>query len=119
MESIGGKIRALRRAKNIRQKALAHRAGLSPATLANFEQGRRSISLDWLQKLAGALETPLASLLPEERGSRKSLSGDPRERRLIEAYRLLRNDDALGRELTRVVELLADARERLKGLRGK
>ena len=93
--SVGERIRDLRKAKRIRQKALARIVGLSPGALTNFEKGRRRISLEWLREIADALDTPLAYFLDEDRrGKRKIVPGDPREKRLIEAWRALAKQPA-------------------------
>ncbi len=64
---VGERIREVRKAKRIRQKVLARMVGISPGALTNFEKGRRRISLDWLHKIAEALDTPVAYFLPDEK----------------------------------------------------
>jgi transcriptional regulator with XRE-family HTH domain len=83
---VGQRIRDLRKVKRIRQKTLARIVGLSPGALTNFEKGRRRISLDWLGRIAAALDTPVAYFLGDDgQGKGKIAPGDPREKRLIEA----------------------------------
>ncbi len=84
---VGEKIRDLRKKKRVRQSKLARVVGISPGALTNFEKGRRGISLDWLRTIADALDTPIAYFLPE--GKKKIATGDPREKRLLAAWRLL------------------------------
>jgi transcriptional regulator with XRE-family HTH domain len=68
--------------------------GISAGALTNFEKGRRRVSLDWLHKISEALDTPVAYFLPDER-DRKTPPGDPRERRLLNAWRQLSVDGRL------------------------
>jgi len=110
-DPVGQRIRELRRAKRIRQKTLARIIGISPGALTNFEKGRRRISLDWLREIAGALDTPLAYFLDEDRrGKRKIVPGDPREKRLIEAWRALGKQPALRSDFLRLIEHLRAGR---------
>ena len=86
---VGERIREVRKSKRIRQKVLARMVGISPGALTNFEKGRRRISLDWLQKIAEALDTPVSYFLPDEKDRNRATPGDPRERRLLAAWRQL------------------------------
>ena len=69
--------------------------GISAGALANFEKGRRHISLDWLQQISDALATPIAYFLPDEREKKRIRPGDPRERRLLNAWRRFGSNAAL------------------------
>ena len=60
---VGERIRDVRKSKRIRQKVLARMVGISPGALTNFEKGRRRISLDWLHKIAEALDMDSDELL--------------------------------------------------------
>jgi transcriptional regulator with XRE-family HTH domain len=71
--NVGERIRELRKTRRVRQKTLAQVVGVSPGALTNFEKGRRRISLDWLQRISEALDTPMAYFLPEERAKRLAL----------------------------------------------
>lgn len=93
--TVGEKIRDVRTRKRIRQKVLARMVGISAGALTNFEKGRRRVSLDWLHKISEALDTPVAYFLPDERERKKTLPGDPRERRLLNAWRVLDVDARL------------------------
>ncbi len=84
---VGERIRDLRKKKRVRQYKLARMVGITPGALTNFEKGRRGISLDWLRRIADALDTPIAYFLPD--GEKKMATGDPREKRLLAAWRLL------------------------------
>lgn len=92
---VGEKIRDVRKSKRIRQKVLARMVGISAGALTNFEKGRRRVSLDWLHKISEALDTPVAYFLPDERERKKTPPGDPRERRLLNAWRSLNGDARL------------------------
>ena len=47
------------------QKELAIRVGCAQSEISRIEHGERSISVDRLQQLAGALNVPVADLLGE------------------------------------------------------
>ena len=111
--NIGEKIRDLRKSKRIRQKVLARMVGISPGALTNFEKGRRRISIDWLERIAEALDTPMAYFLPDEKETPKTAPGDPRERRLLTAWRQLAKNDLLRQDFLHLIEHLG----RTKGIR--
>lgn len=54
-ERIGARIRELRKDKNIEAKTLAQMANIDAANLSRIEQGRYSVGLDVLSKIAFAL----------------------------------------------------------------
>ena len=113
---VGERIREVRKSKRIRQKVLARMVGISPGALTNFEKGRRRISLDWLQKIAEALDTPVSYFLPDEKDRNRATPGDPRERRLLAAWRQLGKagrSDALRSDFLQLLEHLG----RSKGAR--
>ncbi len=95
----------------MRQNKLARIIGITPGALTNFEKSRRGISVDWLKKIADALDTPLVYFLDEDgRGKRKTTPGDPRERQLIEAWRKLKNHPTLQADFARLMEHLGRRR---------
>ena len=108
--SVGEQICEVRKAKRIRQKVLARMVGISPGSLTNFEKGRRRISLDWLQRIAEALDTPMSYFLPDEKEQNRATPGDPRERRLLAAWRDLSKNEALKSDFLRLMEHLGQAR---------
>jgi transcriptional regulator with XRE-family HTH domain len=110
---VGERIREVRKSKRIRQKVLARMVGISPGALTNFEKGRRRISLDWLQKIAEALDTPVSYFLPDEKDRNRATPGDPRERRLLTAWRQLGKGDMLRGDFLQLLEHLG----RAKGVR--
>lgn len=52
---IGSRIRQLREAKNMEARDLAHLAGIDAANLSRIEQGRYSVGLDILSRIAFVL----------------------------------------------------------------
>ena len=92
----------------MRQNFLARMVGSTPGALSNFEKGRRHISLDWLLKIADALDTPVAYFLPEGRGGKKTAAGDPWEKRLLDAWRRL-DDPTLQKDFLRIMEDLGSS----------
>jgi transcriptional regulator with XRE-family HTH domain len=74
METMGQKLAALRQEKELSQEALARRAGLSQTTVSRLEKGEQVASTQTLAKLARALGTSLAELVPED--ALKAADGD-------------------------------------------
>ena len=60
--TLGGRIKALRADRQLQQRQLAEKAGLTPSMLSQIESGRLTPSLHTLGKVAGALGVPIASL---------------------------------------------------------
>ena len=60
--NIGEAIRLARKSQDIRQNVLAEIAGVTPAYLSLIESGEKNPTLDVLEALAFALETPLPIL---------------------------------------------------------
>lgn len=107
--NVGQRIRELRKTRRLQQKKLAQMVGISHGALTNFEKGRRRISLDWLQKISEALDTPMAYFLDDQQGKSKIVAGDPREKRLLDAWRRLRSD-ILRKDFLRLMEHLGNLR---------
>lgn len=63
-QSIGNRLRALREARALTQEQMAEAAGIGRITLVRIEAGQRSPRYDTLIKLAKALDTQPAELLP-------------------------------------------------------
>ncbi len=101
---VGGNIRRLRKKKRLPQKTLAEMVGISAGAVTNFEKGRRRISLDWLRRIADALDSPIAYFLVDDRGKGEIVPGDPREKRLVEAWRLLGNNPSVQTDFLRIME---------------
>jgi transcriptional regulator with XRE-family HTH domain len=54
-EKFGRRIRLLRKEKGFSQEELAERSGLNRPYISAIEQGKRNVSLEVMEKLAGAL----------------------------------------------------------------
>lgn len=61
---VGKKIQATRLRAGLSQEDLAHRAGLHQVTISLIENGRRSITLTTLERLARSLEVAPRDLIP-------------------------------------------------------
>jgi transcriptional regulator with XRE-family HTH domain len=62
VSALGARIRALRAERQLQQRQLAEKAGLTPSMVSQIESGRLTPSLHTLGKLAGALGVPIGSL---------------------------------------------------------
>ncbi len=109
---VGERIRDLRKKKRVHQYVLARMVGITPGALTNFEKGRRSISLDWLRAISDALDTPIAYFLSD--GEKEMATGDPREKRLLAAWRLLGTHAVLRRDFLSLMEHLGKVAHRKK-----
>jgi transcriptional regulator with XRE-family HTH domain len=99
--SLGARLRARRIELDLTLADVADRSGLSLPYVSNLERGRGNPTVDALRALAGALETPLSSLIEDE-GSEpialvlaeapKSLMTFARTKRFAEAVEKLAQD---------------------------
>jgi transcriptional regulator with XRE-family HTH domain len=62
-DSLGTRIRNLRKTKRLTMKDLSRIAGISPGFLCDVELGKRSMSVDRLKKVAKALEVTPSALI--------------------------------------------------------
>lgn len=62
MFEVGANIKSIRQHKNISQRKLAERAGISNTYLSDIEVGRTNPSLKTLEKIAAALEMEIKEL---------------------------------------------------------
>ena len=60
--ALGVRIKALRMERELQQRQLAEKAGLTPSMVSQIESGRLTPSLHTLGKVAGALGVPIATL---------------------------------------------------------
>lgn len=79
-KGLGKRLQAARKAAHLTQQELCHRANLSYSTLAKIERGAiKSPSIFTIQRIAGALNTTLDTLLgthaPEVRKQQRSVGG--------------------------------------------
>lgn len=76
LNRLGQRIRELRLKAGLTQEQLAERADLHPTYLGGVERGERNLSLNNLDKLAGAMQVPLHSLLNfQDEHNRRSVEG--------------------------------------------
>lgn len=66
---VGGRIKALRKAKGWTQEQLAEASSLHYSYIGGVERGERNISLDTLEKIVGALQVPPMELFRIELGT--------------------------------------------------
>ncbi len=62
LNKVGNRIKYLRKAKWLSQEKLAERAGLHRTYVGAIERGERNITIENLEKIAEALDTPLFEL---------------------------------------------------------
>jgi transcriptional regulator with XRE-family HTH domain len=74
MTTLGQRIKALRTERQLQQRQLAEKAGLTPSMLSQIESGRLTPSLHTLGKLAGALGMPMAALFESVPNGRLHIS---------------------------------------------
>ncbi len=65
-QQVGYHIRVRRAVLEMPQGALAEKVGISQGFLSLLEQGKRSLDLDLLERIAQALDCSIADLLPSE-----------------------------------------------------
>lgn len=113
---LGLRLQHAREARGLTQAELAARAGYSQSAVAGWESGRRSCRVETLERLAAAMDVPLADLvLPAGAVS----EGEPAPYRIVTAP-----DERLERAILRAevaaerLEALVERMERLLELRG-
>jgi transcriptional regulator with XRE-family HTH domain len=62
MSALGARIKALRSERDLQQRQLAEKAGLTPSMVSQIESGRLTPSLNTVGKIAAAFGVPIASL---------------------------------------------------------
>ena len=113
-KKIGQRIRKVRLEQGIKQKDLARRIGISQGALTNFELGRRRISLEWLLKIARALQVPVGYFVGAVEATPEESLG-PKEHRLLRAFRRIEKDPCLQMEFLHVFERVGHHLERTGG----
>jgi len=103
-------LRRVREQKQMSQSDLAEKAGLQPAAISHFENGRRAPSFANLRKLADALSVSIDYLLGREEAPS---SAGPK----VEAvFRHMRNMSAADQDtLEAMAKTLADRNEQNRG----
>lgn len=103
-KKIGQRIRKVRLEHGIKQKDLARKIGISQGALTNFELGRRKISLEWLLKIARALEVPVSYFVGAVEPPSDEDTLGPKEHRLLRAFRRMSRDPRLQMEILHMLE---------------
>src|SRR5258705_13057659 len=100
-KALGVRIRSLRKERGWSQEALGERSALSGKFIGEVERGEKSISIDSLYRVSGALEIPLRELtdvradkpsaVPSEEAEKifALVSGRRRQEDIRKAYRVL------------------------------
>lgn len=63
-QKVGAEIKTIRKSKHLSQQQLSEKVGLQRSSIANIENGRQSISLVVLFKIAAALDKQATIFLP-------------------------------------------------------
>jgi transcriptional regulator with XRE-family HTH domain len=71
-QQVGYYIRVRRAVLEMSQGELAEKVGISQGFLSLLEQGKRSLDLDLLERIASALQCPINQLLPPEERLREA-----------------------------------------------
>ena len=101
-KTIGARLQEIRHTRGLTQEQFAEAVGIQPPTLSRYETGRRSMSVDLLVRVAGALDVPVDRLLQGHAGRSSALDDNESVATLKERWL------ALGeRERELVLELLA------------
>lgn len=79
--SMQNRIGVLRRERGLSLADLAKAAGTTKAQIQKLERGDRRLSLEWMERLAGALQVKASDLLPE---SAVACQHGPEEREILE-----------------------------------
>lgn len=67
MQSVGARVRELRRARGLTQRVLADRAGLYHTTISELERGVTVPGIDTLDKIATVLKVHLSDIVSDAR----------------------------------------------------
>lgn len=65
-EAVGLKIKLARVKENLTQEQLAERADISSSYVSAIERGKQSVSLEYMNRIAQALQVPVTELLVKE-----------------------------------------------------
>jgi transcriptional regulator with XRE-family HTH domain len=74
MTPLGARIKALRLERELQQRQLAEKAGLTPSMVSQIESGRLTPSLHTLGRIAAALGVPIATLFDGQPAGRIHVS---------------------------------------------
>lgn len=107
--NVGTKIQEIMDWQGVNQKELAERSGLASSTISDYVRGARVPTLTALEKIAGALDVSVATLVNGEDLPVDTLSITGEEEALLHGYRVL-----TGRERKAVNSVVDAFNERKK-----
>lgn len=93
-QSVGSRIRELRKAAGLTQEELSEKIDIAPQYLSHLENGQRIPSLTTIVALAEVLDTTPSALLSEPHKNRDTKT-DERISRVAAIFRALPENDAL------------------------
>lgn len=103
-------ISALRNAKGLTQTDLAHAIGTTLNNLGKLERGTRRLNIDWIEKIAGALDVePYEVLMPVKAQAPKEPAQALNADNLVPILRLLLPLAPAGRASDQSLRALAEA----------
>ena len=117
-EFMMSQLKALRISKDLSRAEIAERAGLTPNIVTNYEEGRVSMKIEVLEKIALALDVTIKDIIPEtekktkEEGCSPSIFVDIR-RMMHQAYSICYSKptvDAVTNLLHGIVSIEEEAR---------
>lgn len=115
-ESVGDRIRELRKARGVTQKELGRQVGLSRRMIAYYEGQGGSPSAELLVKLASALDVSMDVLVGRQKVSRRAAEGKPDDVRLWRRLKRVRELPAHDRKtVLKIIDTMADRASRRKG----
>lgn len=85
-DELPNRIRVLRKQRGFSQFELAERLDATTQQVSHLERGKRRLTLQWMQRVAAALECDPADLLPSRD---RPTVGNPREEALLNLFRAL------------------------------
>ena len=62
--TVGERIKAARKSKNLTQKQLEKLCGINEANIRKYESGRQNPKIETLEKIASALDVPMSWFIP-------------------------------------------------------
>lgn len=68
-ETFAANVRATRKSRGLTQETLGELAQLHPTYVSSVERGERNVSIDTMERIAGALGVDLPGLLQRKAGS--------------------------------------------------
>jgi len=115
-ESVGDRIRQLRKAQGVTQNELGRVVGLSRCMIAYYETQGGSPSAELLVKLANALDVSTDVLVGRQRTSRRAAESKPDDVRLWRRLKRVRELPAHDRKtVLKIIDTMADRASKRKG----